>query len=179
MTIKHIKFVTSKPDVSLCPQSQLPEYAFIGRSNVGEYIYRDNDNNNDVSVGDTRLSNVESTHSADTSVQAGDSDLGDCLHSFAANERFDDWVTANGEYDPNEFIYVDKDNSMTVSVGDQRLTEVRYNTAAGPVTYPPGSIPLTATNCSFVRGFRCARHGTRDRKRRTGSRNRRASLPGT
>ena len=29
-------FVISSPDVSLCPKSTLPEYAFIGRSNVGK-----------------------------------------------------------------------------------------------------------------------------------------------
>ena len=34
MIIKNIKFVISIPDVKLCLQSQLPEYAFIGRSNV-------------------------------------------------------------------------------------------------------------------------------------------------
>ena len=30
------KFVISNPDVATCPQSNLPEYAFIGRSNVGK-----------------------------------------------------------------------------------------------------------------------------------------------
>ena len=29
-------FVISSPDVSMCPKSTLPEYAFIGRSNVGK-----------------------------------------------------------------------------------------------------------------------------------------------
>ena len=29
-------FVTSSPDVAQCPKSTLPEYAFIGRSNVGK-----------------------------------------------------------------------------------------------------------------------------------------------
>jgi GTP-binding protein len=29
-------FVISSPDVSMCPKSLLPEYAFIGRSNVGK-----------------------------------------------------------------------------------------------------------------------------------------------
>jgi len=36
MSIKKIQFVTSKPDVESCLQSNLPEYAFIGRSNVGK-----------------------------------------------------------------------------------------------------------------------------------------------
>ena len=29
-------FVISSPDVASCPRSTLPEYAFIGRSNVGK-----------------------------------------------------------------------------------------------------------------------------------------------
>ena len=34
--IQTAKFVISNPDVATCPQSNLPEYAFIGRSNVGK-----------------------------------------------------------------------------------------------------------------------------------------------
>ena len=34
--IKSASFVISNPDVKDCPQSRLPEYAFIGRSNVGK-----------------------------------------------------------------------------------------------------------------------------------------------
>jgi GTP-binding protein len=36
MKIKSADFVTSNTDVSKCPKEQLPEYAFIGRSNVGK-----------------------------------------------------------------------------------------------------------------------------------------------
>jgi GTP-binding protein len=36
MKIKTADFVTSNTDVSKCPKEQLPEYAFIGRSNVGK-----------------------------------------------------------------------------------------------------------------------------------------------
>ncbi len=36
MNIKSAEFVISSPDVSLCPKTALPEYAFIGRSNVGK-----------------------------------------------------------------------------------------------------------------------------------------------
>lgn len=36
MIIKSAEFVVSNTDVSKCPQSNLPEYAFIGRSNVGK-----------------------------------------------------------------------------------------------------------------------------------------------
>lgn len=36
MKISSAKFVISNSDVSKCPNSSLPEYAFIGRSNVGK-----------------------------------------------------------------------------------------------------------------------------------------------
>ena len=36
MPIKQVKFISSQPDVSTCPKTSLPEYAFIGRSNVGK-----------------------------------------------------------------------------------------------------------------------------------------------
>lgn len=36
MLIKSAEFVISNTDVTKCPQSNLPEYAFIGRSNVGK-----------------------------------------------------------------------------------------------------------------------------------------------
>lgn len=36
MQIKSAHFVISNTEVSKCPQSRLPEYAFIGRSNVGK-----------------------------------------------------------------------------------------------------------------------------------------------
>lgn len=36
MKIKSAEFVMSNSDVEKCPKSRLPEYAFIGRSNVGK-----------------------------------------------------------------------------------------------------------------------------------------------
>ncbi|MCY2686086.1 ribosome biogenesis GTP-binding protein YihA/YsxC [Salinimicrobium sp. TH3] len=36
MKIKSAEFVISNSDVSKCPETRLPEYAFIGRSNVGK-----------------------------------------------------------------------------------------------------------------------------------------------
>ena len=36
MKIKQVKFIGSFPRVSKCPDSDKPEYAFIGRSNVGK-----------------------------------------------------------------------------------------------------------------------------------------------
>lgn len=34
--LKDIKFIKSSPDIKSCPESNLPEYAFVGRSNVGK-----------------------------------------------------------------------------------------------------------------------------------------------
>lgn len=36
MKIKSAEFVVSNSDVSKCPRDPIPEYAFIGRSNVGK-----------------------------------------------------------------------------------------------------------------------------------------------
>lgn len=36
MKIKHAEFIISNTDVAKCPKEPLPEYAFIGRSNVGK-----------------------------------------------------------------------------------------------------------------------------------------------
>ena len=36
MRIKSAKFIISNSEISKCPQSLIPEYAFIGRSNVGK-----------------------------------------------------------------------------------------------------------------------------------------------
>lgn len=35
-TIKDVQFVKSSPDVKSCPPGKYPEYAFVGRSNVGK-----------------------------------------------------------------------------------------------------------------------------------------------
>ncbi|PSR53358.1 YihA family ribosome biogenesis GTP-binding protein [Adhaeribacter arboris] len=36
MIIKEAKFISSNTEVAKCPETKLPEYAFIGRSNVGK-----------------------------------------------------------------------------------------------------------------------------------------------
>ncbi|QNF35900.1 YihA family ribosome biogenesis GTP-binding protein [Adhaeribacter swui] len=36
MVIKEAKFISSNTEVAKCPETKLPEYAFIGRSNVGK-----------------------------------------------------------------------------------------------------------------------------------------------
>jgi peptide/nickel transport system substrate-binding protein len=96
----------------------------------GEYVYRDVDNNNVVSVNDIRLTNVRrgdgTTYRAGTTVQAGDRDLGFALVPFAANEKHTENKVANGVYDPGEFIYRDVDNNNVVSVTDHRLTFVSW-----------------------------------------------------
>jgi len=71
-------------------------------------------------------------------VQSDESDAGDCLHSFAANEKYWDWRNNNNQFD-DEFIYIDKDGNNIVSIGDQRLTQVRVRVAGGVRVYSPGS----------------------------------------
>jgi len=36
MQIKSVSFIKSSPNVGQCPESKFPEYAFVGRSNVGK-----------------------------------------------------------------------------------------------------------------------------------------------
>ena len=36
MRIKHAEFIISNTDIKKCPKADMPEYAFIGRSNVGK-----------------------------------------------------------------------------------------------------------------------------------------------
>lgn len=36
MQIKSVSFIKSSPNVDQCPESKFPEYAFVGRSNVGK-----------------------------------------------------------------------------------------------------------------------------------------------
>ncbi|MCH5237649.1 MAG: YihA family ribosome biogenesis GTP-binding protein [Muribaculaceae bacterium] len=36
MIVRNAKYVVSSPSANLCPQTNVPEYAFIGRSNVGK-----------------------------------------------------------------------------------------------------------------------------------------------
>lgn len=35
-TIKEVQFIKSSPDLKSCPKEDFPEYAFVGRSNVGK-----------------------------------------------------------------------------------------------------------------------------------------------
>jgi GTP-binding protein len=36
LVIKDVQFIKSSPDVKSCPDTEIPEYAFVGRSNVGK-----------------------------------------------------------------------------------------------------------------------------------------------
>jgi len=104
----------------------------------GRYVYRSDDDT--VSDGDRRLTEIASRrgipdYASNTVVQAADSDVGDSLHGFAANEKFNDWHLPNG-FDGADNIYVDNDNDGNVTSGDQRLTIKSFT--GGP-TYPAGS----------------------------------------
>lgn len=63
MKIKDAKFVTSSQSVAQCPKGDLPEYAFIGRSNVGKsslinmLVERKNLAKTSATPGKTRLIN--------------------------------------------------------------------------------------------------------------------------
>ncbi|MBC7194142.1 MAG: hypothetical protein H5U37_00550 [Caldisericia bacterium] len=106
----------------------------------GEYIYQDNDNNNIVSIGDIRLTQV-GIYLAGSIVAAGDTDIGTPLILFmlsnpptAIPEKFVD-ANVNLMYNIGEWIYRDNDTNKVVSPGDIRLT----NVTIGATTYVAGS----------------------------------------
>lgn len=119
---------------------------------IGEWIYRDNDNNKVVSPNDTRLTNVTigaTTYPAGSNVNIGDLDLGRALIPFGdldlgeplvlfnpITEKHGENVASDGKYTPGEWIYLDSDVSGDVSNGDIRLTSVTI----GATTYPAGSL---------------------------------------
>ncbi len=106
----------------------------------GENIYMDNDNNNQVSIGDTRLTTVTDVgpYPAGSTVSAGEGDIGRALILFdfptLTPEKFVD-ANVNLIYDIGEWIYRDNDNNKVVSPLDTRLTSVTI----GVTTYPAGS----------------------------------------
>lgn len=55
MLIKETKFIKSSPKVELCPSPDLPEYAFIGRSNVGKSSLIN------MLVGEKKMAKISST----------------------------------------------------------------------------------------------------------------------
>ncbi|MDI6860537.1 MAG: stalk domain-containing protein [Caldisericia bacterium] len=117
-----------------------------------EYIYKDMDSSGTISIGDIRVSEVKIfdtsindwiIYPSGSKVQFGDKDLslaGDTpadsinLISFTSSEKFVD-TNGNGLYDWGEPIYIDVDNSGTVSSGDIRLAWVsnyKPNSIVGP-----------------------------------------------
>jgi len=117
--------------------------------NIGEWIYRDIDNNKNVSPGDVRLTNVTigaTTYVAGTTVAIGDLDLGralipfgdldlgEPLINFVANEKHAENLLADSQYNPGEWIYWS--TNSTVDTSDIRLTAVTI----GVTTYSAGSI---------------------------------------
>lgn len=110
---------------------------------IQEYIYKDIDGNNKISIGDIRVSEVKIfdtsindwiIYPSGSRVQFGDRDLllnGTCnyggpgsdLVKFNSLELFVD-NNGNGLYDWGEPIYKDVDASGTVTIGDLRLSWV-------------------------------------------------------
>ena len=124
-------FAANERHIDLIPRNSRYEF--------NEDIYRDVDGNGRVSVNDIRLTTVDDeSFEGNSQVQSDESDAGDCLHSFAANEKYWDWRNNNNQFD-DEFIYIDKDGNNIVSIGDQRLTQVRVRVAGGVRVYSPGS----------------------------------------
>lgn len=103
---------------------------------AGEFVYRDKDGDDTVSIGDVRLSDVikrnaitgeiELQAKAGSIVKDGDKDISDALVAFETNEKHVD-PNGNEAYDPGEFIYkeiTDNPNNPpdgVVGLGDERL----------------------------------------------------------
>ena len=119
--------------------------------NIGEWIYKDNDNDKVVSPGDKRLTTVTigaTTYPAGSTVvhgdldigraliPFGDLDLGEKLINFVANEKHAENVNSDGKYNPGEWIYWSANAIVDDLGGDIRLTSVTI----GVTTYPAGSI---------------------------------------
>lgn len=109
-----------------------------------ERIYRDNDSSGTVTENDTRLS-PSGNDAGGTTVPATSIDGGQPLLGFLANEKHTDDETANNDYDVNECIYRDVDNSGDVTTGDIRL---RVDVAPD-VTATPGPVDASP-ECNFA-----------------------------
>jgi hypothetical protein len=143
-------FATANPEKFVDANSNLTY-------NIGEWIYKDNDNNKNVSPGDLRLTNVTigaTTYVAGSTVALGDLDLGKALIpfgdldlgepliNFAANEKHAENINSNGSFDPGEWIYWSV--NFIVDVGDTRLNAVTI----GVTTYPAGSLVTSGYSLS-------------------------------
>ena len=90
------------------PERHAENVAVGGVFNSGESVYRDNDDNGVVSASDTLVIGPAQP-------------AGTALVNFALNERHAD-PGSNGQFESAEGVYLDADNSRTVTVGDTRLT---------------------------------------------------------
>jgi GTP-binding protein len=96
MNIKKAVYVISSPDFEMCPAPDKPEYAFIGRSNVGKSSLINMLCNNDKlaktsgSPGKTQMINhFEIISTGELSAQAGKSDTGICIDRCKAQPAED------------------------------------------------------------------------------------------
>ncbi|KKL08564.1 hypothetical protein LCGC14_2574600, partial [marine sediment metagenome] len=90
---------------------------------AGEGIYKDADDDNVVSIDDTRLNDVAG-YDVGSIVVSGDSDIGTALVAFDdLTPKFEKHTDPNTDnvYDVGEGVYRDADDSGTVSSGDVNL----------------------------------------------------------
>ena len=94
-----------------------------GTLDPGEPIYADVRDLGEVSAGDIRLTNAPVVPDGSV-VAARDADVGNRLIAFERGERFVDF-NGNGGLDGRlrEAVYRDRDESRTVTIGDERLAD--------------------------------------------------------
>lgn len=109
------------------PERHSESVAVNGQYDSTEGIYRDLDDSGTVSAGDQRRTLV-GAFAVNSFVAAANADAGTALVNFNLNETHDDTVSLNFSgsltFDNGEGIYNDADSSMTVTVGDTRITSV-------------------------------------------------------
>ena len=135
-----------------------------GQFDNGEAIYRDLNDSQTVTAGDTRITAVGG-FAAGSIVAGGDADAGTALIVFIANnpltatagERWADDVTADFLYAAGESIYRDNDINWSVSVGDTRLTPVGAFPAGSAVAAGDADVG-TATSAFPIRPHYHATH---------------------
>jgi len=118
---------------------------------IGETIYRDNDDCKTVSPGDTRVANAATAGFANGSiVSAGDADVGTDLILFDDDELHRRFAPGN-VFDLLETVYRDNDDSGSPSVGDTRLYGAVFT--GGPYVdgsvVAPGDIDIGVTLDNF------------------------------
>ena len=112
------------PFVSFYPERHTENIAVNGRYDAGEFVYIDVNQNGRVSPGDIRTSAVPGRGAAGSTVAAGDGDVGQALVDFTTAEAHDNTqaaTTVSALFTQGDGIYVDNDNSGSVTVGDTRI----------------------------------------------------------